>query len=336
MTPPPVLDIQGLKVRYPVRGGLLGGVTGHVAAVDGVDLAIARGEALGLVGESGCGKSTLGRTVVALQRPSAGRVMLRGQDLFALGPQDLKRQRRHAQLVFQNPKTCFDPRRTVGSSVRMALDIQDQFDPTERERAVADIFARVGLRPEHRARYPHELSGGQLQRIGIARALILKPELLVCDEPVSALDVSVQAQILNLMKDLQAEFRLALLFISHNLAVVEYVADRVAVMYYGRIVELAPRAALFAGPRHPYTRALLDAVPSMDLARRDDRAPRLGEPPDPAALPSGCRFRSRCPLAFDRCAVDDPALAEAAAGHAVACWAAAPDGPSVPTVPTSA
>ena len=333
MTPPPVLAVEGLRVRYPVRGGLFGGVTGHVAAVDGVDLAIGRGEALGLVGESGCGKSTLGRTVVALQRPTAGRVMLRGQDLFALGPHDLKHQRRHAQLVFQNPKTCFDPRRTVGASVRMALEVQDLLDPAGRERAVADIFARVGLRPEHRARYPHELSGGQLQRIGIARALILKPELLVCDEPVSALDVSVQAQILNLMKELRAEFQLALLFISHNLAVVEYIADRVAVMYYGRIVELAPRAALFAAPRHPYTRALLAAVPSLDPARRDEAAPRLGEPPDPAHLPSGCRFRSRCPLAFDRCAIDDPALGEAAPGHAVACWAAAPDGPSASSFP---
>ena len=334
MTPPPVLAIEGLKVLYPVRGGLFGGVTGHVAAVDGVDLAVARGEALGLVGESGCGKSTLGRTAVALQRPSSGRVTLRGQDLFALGPHDLKRQRRHAQLVFQNPKTCFDPRRTVGASVRMALDVQDMLDPGQRGGAVADMFARVGLRPEHRARYPHEMSGGQLQRIGLARALILKPELLVCDEPVSALDVSVQAQVLNLMKDLQAEFRLTLLFISHNLAVVEYVADRVAVMYYGRIVELAPRAELFAAPRHPYTRALLAAVPSMDLARRDDVPPRLGEPPDPARLPSGCRFRSRCPLALDRCAIDDPALTEAAPGHAVACWAAAPDGPSVPAPTT--
>ncbi|RYB01327.1 ABC transporter ATP-binding protein [Lichenibacterium ramalinae] len=330
MKPPPVLAVEGLSVRYPVRGGLFGGVTGHVAAVDGVDLAIARGEALGLVGESGCGKSTLGRTAVALQRPTSGRVMLRGQDLFALGPRDLKHQRRHAQLVFQNPKTCFDPRRTVGGSVRMALDTQDLLDPGDREPAVADIFARVGLRPEHRSRYPHELSGGQLQRIGIARALILRPELLVCDEPVSALDVSVQAQVLNLMKELQAEFRLALLFISHNLAVVEYVADRVAVMYYGRIVELASRAALFAGPRHPYTRALLAAVPSMDPARRDEAAPHLGEPPDPARLPSGCRFRSRCHIAFARCAADDPALAEANPGHAVACWAAVPDGPSVP------
>jgi oligopeptide/dipeptide ABC transporter ATP-binding protein len=325
---PPVLDIQDLRVRYPVRGGLFGGVTGHVAAVDGVDLAIARGEALGLVGESGCGKSTLGRTVLALQRPSSGRVVLRGQDLFTLGPQDLKRQRRHVQLVFQNPRTCFDPRRTVGASVRMALDIQEVHDAADRDGVVDAIFARMGLRPEHRGRYPHELSGGQMQRIGIARALVLSPELLVCDEPVSALDVSVQAQILNLMKELQAELRLALLFVSHNLAVVEYVADRVAVMYYGRIVEIAPRAALFAAPRHPYTRALLDAVPSMDLARRGAPAPRLGEPPDPARLPSGCRFRSRCPLAFARCATDDPALAEAGPGHAVACWAAVPDGPS--------
>jgi oligopeptide/dipeptide ABC transporter ATP-binding protein len=328
MTAFPLLSVEALHVRYPVRGGLLGGVTGHVDAVDGVDLTVMRGEALGLVGESGCGKSTLGRTILALQRPSSGRVVLRGQDLFALQPEKLKQQRRYAQLVFQNPKTCFDPRRTVGASVRMALDIQQVLRPAERDEAVAAIFSRVGLRPEHRARYPHELSGGQLQRIGLARALILKPELIVCDEPVSALDVSVQAQILNLMKDLQAEFQLGLLFISHNLAVVEYIADRVAVMYYGRIVETAPRDRLFANPRHPYTRALLAAVPSMDLDRRDEATARLGDPPDPAHLPSGCRFRSRCPLAFDRCAVAEPALAEAAPGHKVACWRAEHDASS--------
>jgi oligopeptide/dipeptide ABC transporter ATP-binding protein len=319
---PPLLEVDGLHVRYPVRKGLFGGVMGTINAVDGVSLTLARGETLGLVGESGCGKSTLGRTVIALQRPSAGTVLFRGQDLFALPPDQLKRQRRFAQLIFQNPRTCFDPRRTVGASVRMALDIQEMLDRRERDEAVADIFRKVGLRPEHRVRYPHELSGGQLQRIGIARALILKPNLIVCDEPVSALDVSVQAQILNLLRDLRAEFELALLFVSHNLAVVEYIADRVAVMYYGRIVETAPAKQLFRAPRHPYTKALLAAVPSIDVARRDDPVPRLGDPPDPARLPSGCRFRNRCPIATPRCAEHEPALADVDAGHAVACWAA--------------
>ena len=322
MSIPPLLQVDGLHVRYPVRKGLFGGVVGTINAVDGVSLTLARAETLALVGESGCGKSTLGRTVIALQRPSAGTVLFRNQDLFALPPDQLKRQRRFAQFISQNPRTCFDPRRTVGASVRMALDIQGMLDRQGRDEAVADIFRKVGLRPEHRFRYPHELSGGQLQRIGIARALILKPSLIVCDEPVSALDVSVQAQILNLLRDLQAEFELALLFVSHNLAVVEYIADRVAVMYYGRIVETAPAKQLFRAPRHPYTKALLAAVPSLDLARRDDPVPRLGDPPDPAHLPSGCRFRNRCPIAIPRCSEHEPALAGVDAGHAVACWAA--------------
>ncbi|MDR6291496.1 oligopeptide/dipeptide ABC transporter ATP-binding protein [Inquilinus ginsengisoli] len=328
MSIPPLLQVDGLHVRYPVRKGLFGGVVGTINAVDGVSLTLARAETLALVGESGCGKSTLGRTVIALQRPSAGTVLFRNQDLFALSPDQLKRQRRHAQLIFQNPRTCFDPRRTVGASVRMALDIQEMLDRHERDEAVADIFHKVGLRPEHRFRFPHELSGGQLQRIGIARALILKPSLIVCDEPVSALDVSVQAQILNLLRDLRAEFELALLFVSHNLAVVEYIADRVAVMYYGRIVEMAPAKQLFRAPRHPYTKALLAAVPSLDLARRDDPVPRLGDPPDPARLPSGCRFRNRCPIALPRCSEHEPALAGVDDGHAVACWAA--EGAAVP------
>jgi oligopeptide/dipeptide ABC transporter ATP-binding protein len=321
MSIPPLLRVDRLHVRYPVRKGLFGGIAGHVNAVDGVSLTLDRGETLGLVGESGCGKSTLGRTVIALQKPSEGQVLFRNQDLFALRPEELKQQRRFAQLIFQNPRSCFDPRRTVGSSVRMALDIQEMLDPFERDDAVADIFCKVGLRPEHRFRYPHELSGGQLQRIGIARALILKPSLIVCDEPVSALDVSVQAQILNLLSDLKAEFQLALLFVSHNLAVVEYIADRVAVMYYGRIVEIASTRQLFSDPRHPYTRALLAAVPSIDIGRRDDPVLRLADPPDPAHLPTGCRFRTRCPLAFARCVEAEPPMAMGEGGHRVACWA---------------
>jgi oligopeptide/dipeptide ABC transporter ATP-binding protein len=319
----PLVEIRDLHVRYPLHKGVFGGVTGYVHAVDGVDLDIEPGETVGLVGESGCGKSTLGRTILALQTPASGRVALRGKDLFDLPRSELQRLRRHAQLVFQNPKSCLDPRRTVGSSVRMALDIQDMLRPSERSVAVEAIFLKVGLRPEHQARYPHELSGGQLQRIGIARALILRPELIICDEPVSALDVSVQAQILNLLKDLQTELSLAMLFISHNLAVVEYIADRVAVMYYGRIVEIATRRELFDNPRHPYTKALLAAVPSMDLDRRAEQPASLGDPPDAARLPTGCRFRSRCPIASEPCAKIDPALIQIGSEHEVACLAVA-------------
>jgi oligopeptide/dipeptide ABC transporter ATP-binding protein len=319
----PLVEIRDLHVRYPLHKGVFGGVTGYVHAVDGVDLDIEPGETVGLVGESGCGKSTLGRTILALQTPASGRVALRGKDLFDLPRSELQRLRRHAQLVFQNPKSCLDPRRTVGSSVRMALDIQDMLRPSERSVAVEAIFLKVGLRPEHQARYPHELSGGQLPRIGIARALILRPELIICDEPVSALDVSVQAQILNLLKDLQTELSLAMLFISHNLAVVEYIADRVAVMYYGRIVEIATRRELFDDPRHPYTKALLAAVPSMDLDRRAEQPASLGDPPDAARLPTGCRFRGRCPIAADACAKIDPALIQIGSEHEVACLAVA-------------
>jgi len=320
----PVVEVEDLHVRYPVRKGVFGGITGYVRAVDGVNLRIEQGETVALVGESGCGKSTLGRTILALQQPTSGRVTLRGKDLFGLAPNELQRLRRYAQLVFQNPKSCLDPRRAVGSSVRMALDIQKMLLPSERANAVEAIFAKVGLRPEHQARYPHELSGGQLQRVGIARALILRPDLIVCDEPVSALDVSVQAQILNLLKDIQTELGLAMLFVSHNLAVVEYIADRAAVMYYGRIIETARRGDIFENPQHPYTKALLAAVPSMDIERRDERPPALGDPPDPTRLPTGCRFRNRCSIAYERCAENDPILAEIAPGHEVACFAAAP------------
>ncbi|WP_291295484.1 ABC transporter ATP-binding protein [Elioraea sp.] len=317
-----LLDARGIAVRYPVRGGVLQRPTAWVRAVDGVDLTLDAGETLGLVGESGSGKSTLGRALIALRRPDAGTIRFAGDDILALDAAGLKALRRRMQIVFQDPNASLDPRRTVGGSVRMGLDLHAIGTGAERREAVAEMFRRVGLRPEHVTRFPHEFSGGQRQRIGIARALILNPELLVCDEAVSALDVSVQAQILNLLKDLQAERRLAMLFISHNLAVVEHMADRIAVMYAGRIVEEAKRDALFAAPRHPYTRALLSAVPTPDPTRRDPSPPPLGEPPDPANLPTGCRFRSRCPIAMPRCATEEPALAALAPGHKAACWAA--------------
>jgi oligopeptide/dipeptide ABC transporter ATP-binding protein len=317
-----LLQATGIEVRYPVKTGVLQRPTGWIRAVDGVDVALDAGETLGLVGESGSGKSTLGRALIMLRRPDEGSIRFAGQDILALDAAGLKALRRKLQIVFQDPNASLDPRRTVGGSVRMGLDLHRIGSRAERAAAVERMFRRVGLRPEHMARFPHEFSGGQRQRIGIARALILSPELLVCDEAVSALDVSVQAQILNLLKDLQAERGLAMLFISHNLAVVEHMADRIAVMYAGRIVEEAPRDLLFASPRHPYTRTLLDAVPTPDPTRRDPHPPPLGEPPDPANLPTGCRFRSRCPIAMTRCAEDEPALAEIAPAHRAACWAA--------------
>ena len=260
------------------------------------------------------------RAVLALRAPAGGEVTFDGRKLFALDAEALKAQRREMQLVFQDPFASLDPRKTVGRSVRAALDIHAVGTAAERDAQVERIFARVGLHRSHIARFPHEFSGGQRQRVGLARALVLRPRFLVCDEPVSALDVSIQAQILNLLKDLQAEFGLTLLFISHNLAVVEHIADRVAVMYYGRIVELAPRDELFSRPLHPYTQGLLDAVPVPDPANRS-MAPTLeGEPPDPANLPPGCRFRSRCRFAMPRCAIEEPDLLDAGAGHQIACW----------------
>jgi peptide/nickel transport system ATP-binding protein/oligopeptide transport system ATP-binding protein len=320
-----LVTVEALRAEYRVRGGKLsegwfGGATKSIRAVDDVDLEIQRGETLGLVGESGCGKSTLARAVLALRRPTGGEVVFDGKRIFSLLPAALKALRREMQLVFQDPFASLDPRKPVGRSVRAALDIHGVGGMAERTEWVEEMFVRVGLRRAQTSRFPHELSGGQRQRVGIARALVLRPQFLVCDEPVSALDVSIQAQILNLLRDLQDAFGLTLLFISHNLAVVEHMADRVAVMYYGRIVELAPRNALFANPLHPYTQGLLDAVPVPDPTRRS-MAPTLeGDPPDPAALPAGCAFRGRCRFAMPRCAEAAPTLAAAAPGHQVACW----------------
>ncbi|HEY8393575.1 MAG TPA: ABC transporter ATP-binding protein [Thermaerobacter sp.] len=316
---PALLHLEDLATHFPVRLGW--GRPAVLRAVEGVTLTLHRGETLGLVGESGCGKTTLGRTVVRLYTPSRGRILFRGRDLAPLSEAELRPFRRHIQMVFQDPYASLDPRMTVAEIVAEPLHLLPGLSRREREERVARMLARVGLRPEHAARYPHEFSGGQRQRIGIARALVVEPDVIVADEPLSALDVSVQAQILRLLQELQDELGLTYLFITHDLAVVRHVCRRVAVMYLGRVVEEARVGELFRHPLHPYTEALLAAIPVPDPVRARSRPRRLlaGEPPNPLAPPSGCPFRTRCPLAERRCAEEEPALREVAPGHRVAC-----------------
>ena len=308
-----LLEASGLAKHFAARGGA-------VRAVDGVDLTIAAGETLALVGESGSGKSTLGRLLLRLIEPSAGSIRLDGRNITGLGPRALRALRREIQFVFQDPYGSLNPRMTVGAMLAEPLRLHGLADRRNVGAKVAALLDQVGLPPEHARRFPHEFSGGQRQRIGIARALAVEPRLIVCDEPVSALDVSIQAQIVNLLQTLQRQRGLAYLFIAHDLAVVRHIADRVAVMYLGRIVETAPAARLFAAPRHPYTRALLSAVPVPDPSARQIRTALAGEPPSPLALPTGCRFHPRCPHAVERCRREDPVLADDGAGHGTACW----------------
>jgi oligopeptide/dipeptide ABC transporter ATP-binding protein len=315
-----LLEVEGLAKHYPVQRGLFGREAGIVRAVDGVSFAIGRGETLALVGESGCGKSTTARLVLRLIEPTAGTVRFGGVEVA--GASELRALRRRVQVVFQDPYASLNPRLRVGEAIAEPMEVHGLGDAASRAARVEELLGLVGLAPFHAQRYPHEFSGGQRQRIGIARALSVQPELVVCDEPVSALDVSIQAQVINLLKDLQARFGQSYLFIAHDLAVVRHMADRVAVMYLGQIVETAPKRALFADPRHPYTRALLAAIPHPDPRRRGRVAHLGGDVPSPMNPPSGCRFRTRCPLATARCE-EPPPLREIAPGHASACHFAA-------------
>jgi oligopeptide/dipeptide ABC transporter ATP-binding protein len=315
-----LLEVEGLKKHFPIRKGFFSRVSGQVYAVDGVSFSIGRGETLGLVGESGCGKSTVGRTLLRLMEPTGGTIKVAGQDITSLPPQDLLPYRRRMQMIYQDPYASLNPRMSAGEIVGEPLIVHEIGTPEERKQRVAALFERVGLRPEAINSYPHEFSGGQRQRIGIARALALNPELIVGDEPVSALDVSIQAQIINLLMDLQDEFKLSYLFVAHDLAVVEHISHRVAVMYLGRIVEMTDKRSLFEMPLHPYSEALLSAVPiPKSSARSRKRVILTGDVPSPINPPAGCHFHTRCPYAMPRCRTEAPALREVTAGHLAAC-----------------
>jgi len=309
-----LVQVRGLVKHFPVEGG-----NDVWRAVDGVSFEILRGETLGLVGESGCGKSTTGRCLLRLIEPTHGDIEFEGRDVTAMGKRELRELRREMQIIFQDPNASLNPRMKIGDIIAEPLVIHGIGDKTERRERVAWLLGKVGLDADYMKRYSHEFSGGQLQRIGVARALALNPKLIVADEPVSALDVSVQAQVVNLLQDLQAEFGLTYLFISHGLAVVEHISTRVAVMYLGRIVEIADAQELYVNPLHPYTLALLSAIPIPDPKQKRDRIILKGDVPTSRNPPSGCRFRTRCPIAIDDCARIDPELREVAPGHSVAC-----------------
>jgi oligopeptide/dipeptide ABC transporter ATP-binding protein len=316
----PLLTVEDLKVHFPITRGLLKRTVGHVYAVDGVSFTLGKGETLGLVGESGCGKTTTGLAVLRLIEPTAGRIRFAGRDVTALDADALRLLKRVIQFIFQDPYSSLDPRMTVNQIVAEPMVIHRVHAPAQQRERVAFLLEKVGLTPEQGRRYPHEFSGGQRQRIGIARALALNPDMIIGDEPVSALDVSIQAQIINLLIDLQAEFGLSYIIIAHDLAVVEHLCDRIAVMYLGKIVETASYADIYGNPRHPYTQALLSAVPVADPRNQKQRILLTGDVPSPIQPPGGCAFHPRCRHRMPRCSQETPGLEEVAAGHAVACF----------------
>ena len=317
---PDLLVVKDLVKYFPVRSGILQRTTAWVKAVDKVSFTVESGETLGMVGESGCGKTTVGRSLLRLIEPTSGEVAFNGEDIIRMRPQSLKTLRRDMQIIFQDPYASLNPRMPIGEAVMEGLQIHKIGQPKERWEVAINMLKKVGLEEYHARRYPHEFSGGQRQRIGIARALALQPKFIVCDEPVSALDVSIQSQVLNILKDLQKEFGLTYLFIAHNLSVVEHISDRVAVMYLGKIVELTDRDTLYREPLHPYTKALLSAIPIPHPNFKRERTILKGDVPSPLNPPSGCRFHTRCPVAIAKCSQEEPEFKEVKPGHLVACW----------------
>ena len=315
-----LVEVKNLTKYFPVRSGLFKRTSNWVKAVDDVSFFIYEGESFGLVGESGCGKTTVGRTILRLIPATSGSVHFEDRDVYELSGKDLKQMRRDMQIIFQDPYSSLDPRMPVGESIAEGLRIHTDKSGQERYDTVIEMLSRVGLRADHARRYPHEFSGGQRQRIGIARALALRPKFIVCDEPVSALDVSIQAQVLNILKELQADFGLTYLFIAHNLSVVEHFSDRVGVMYLGKMAEMATREDLYADPLHPYTQALMSAIPIPDPTVKRQRILLQGDVPSPLNPPSGCRFHTRCPLAFDKCSQEEPPFKDYGHEHYAACW----------------
>lgn len=314
-----ILQVKDLQQYFPIKGGVFGRTVNHVKAVDGVNFTIYEGETVSIVGESGCGKSTTGRAILRLDEPTGGEVIFQGTNLLSKSKREMRSIRKDLQVIFQDPFASLNPRRSIGQTLEEAMGILNVVPKADRRRRAIELLEQVGLKEEHIDRYPHEFSGGQRQRIGIARALAVEPKLIICDEAVSALDVSVQAQVLNLLKKLQKEYGLTYLFISHDLGVVRHISDRIIVMYLGKVVEIAEKKSLFDNPRHPYTQALLSAIPEPNRKKKKERIILKGDVPSPIDPPAGCRFHTRCPLATDLCRQSDPELKSLGEGHQAAC-----------------